>query len=319
MGLISPAEAKAKALAARAAKAREKKFKPLKTGTAVVKKTRKPKAPRQGVYFQSRGPHKCVKVDGKSQRGVHKALKRALYKSWDYDKAKLNNTLTQPKLPDAQITVSSTGFNAKASKYPPGNAKKQGSRLDTELTSIVKMYTTLNVPLKCFVDRDAREHHIKLNLTKPQGTKLRNLCNRMRPATGSAVIFLMHNKFKPIGTQVSVAAMGIGTDCDMLVTDETGARRVLEFKLDCSVNYGQRGLVMGAPYAGRVFTTHGHYLLQTLVNHQLYKVCIADPQGLVVGSPLLVRCDDRGAYGYALPEWVMAGASQLLPVLSRAS
>ena len=317
MGLLSPAEAKAKAELVRAAaalkKKREKRFKPVvaaKTKPRVAK-------PRSGVYFQSRGKHKCVKVDGQSQKGVHNALKRSLYPAWNYDKAQKAGLLTSHPLPPHQIVVSADGFVAKPYKYPPGAAKAQGIGLDRELSSITDMHVKLGVPLHAFVNTEFRDRYLKLNLTKAQGTKLRNLANRMKQTTGNAVLFLIKCQLEPVATQVVVAHMGVGTNIDMLVRDSTGAMRVLEFKLDCSTSFGQRGLVMKAPYAGKEFTTHSHYLLQTLLNHQLYKCCIAMPKGLTVGSPLLVRCEARGTYAYELPAWVLAGASQLLPRLSR--
>ncbi len=76
---------------------------------------------------------------------------------------------------------------------------------------------------------------------------------------------------------------------------------------------------MQQPYAGRPFSTHDHYQLQTLLNHQLYKLSVAAPRGLTMADPLLVRCDDQGVHVYEIEPWTVAGAPTLLLHVARAA
>jgi hypothetical protein len=55
------------------------------------------------------------------------------------------------------------------------------------------------------------------------------------------------------------------------------------------------------------------------VTHKLYKNTHGAKlaaQGKKMGVPLLIRCDDSGAYGYTPPQWALAGLPALLHLLA---
>ena len=100
-----------------------------------AKKPRKAKTATKGIVFQSKGPAKrrCVKVDGVSKRGVHKSIEQKLC-PFDYSASEKNHTLLTLPMPKANYFVSSAGCAAvgRTRKYPPGNQKQQGSKLDRQ-------------------------------------------------------------------------------------------------------------------------------------------------------------------------------------------
>lgn len=90
---------------------------------------------KKGVTFKSRGPNKCIQVNGKNQTGLHSALRRTFFPSWSYETCKANGTLiTKPPCLPASEHIPAVGLEAKPiGRYPPSSAKKAGNKLDTQV------------------------------------------------------------------------------------------------------------------------------------------------------------------------------------------
>ncbi len=80
------------------------------------------------------------------------------------------------------------------------------------------------------------------------------------------------------------------------------------------------GVNFGGPLAGTPFSTQAHYALQALLNHKLYKHTHGArllAEGKKMGMPLLIRCDETGAYGYTPPEWAVRALPEVLKHLAK--
>jgi hypothetical protein len=266
---------------------------------------------KAGLRFVARGPHKCVKKDGKAQTGVHNALTRCLYPEYDYTACLAAGSLTRSALPPSTYFVASSD---KVDRRHPRAAAVMGCRLDSQLTSSIKTHVSDGVPARAFCDKAFRDHFIRLKWGKSKGgAKLRASISRMMPETLLAWRVFTRFGLDPVSTQNVVAQGGVGTRVDVVAKDATGATRVLEIKRGCSVAFGN-GRLMRAPFATRRVSTHDHYLLQTLVGHKLYKAC---HPGTKMGIPLLLRFDDQGAHIYEPPLWAIEGLPMLLKRMMR--
>jgi hypothetical protein len=276
-------------------------------------KPKKVAAPLKAVRFQSRGPFKCVKVEGASCQGVHPALRRALH-DFDYDAALKAHTLVTFDNPPAQTFVAALPTR---NKRRLAYSSRQGSFFDTQLGSVVKIRLRHQVPLRVFFDAPTRDHFLALKFGRAatrESTSIRRLCARLLPETEHALRFLYQNNYNPVATQVPVAdkEIKVGTRVDLVCTRPSAATtHVFELKLGCERNY-THGRRLGAPFQNRVFTTHGEHQLQTVLTHWLYKRTFPTAN---MGAPVLLRCDRLGAHGYAPARWAVEGLPALLPRL----
>lgn len=320
---------RAKPKAALAAKAKAK-AKPRKA---------KPAAMTKGVKFRSRGRYKCTTNNGEPLTGMHDALGRAIGGGFDYDKLKnANRLLTVPlSVPSEFYPLHSQTKNTRRLQY----SRQQGSKGDTQITSVVKLHLmkTQRVPLRVFVDKAERASFLKLKfgtspamqperalqLTK-QADRIRNLANALLPETDSIIRFLIRKKLTPVSTQTPVAAGAVGTQCDLVVTNPEGEHIVIENKVGCDVAF-THGKMMPYPFhsvakvvdpvtqrvlvegkKGLVFSTHRKYQLQALMTSRCYRRTFPDRK---MGEPLLLRADRAGLHVYKVPQWAKDGEAAL--------
>lgn len=282
-------------------------------GSSATKRVRKV-ADTKAARFRSRGPHKCVVNAGVSCKGVHPFLKKHLFPSFDFAKCKANGTLRTSDPPAADLLLPMVDTkNARVAAY----SKQQGTKMDTQVTSVVKLHTmpTLRVPLRAFYDTTHLAHYMHRHFgpsPTPVQTKqirrVRNLRNALLPETEHLMRLLDTMKLTPVSTQDVVALRTLGTRADLICLDKESKYRVIELKVGCNVNFSH-GKLMAAPYHTVPFSTHCEHLLQTALTHHLFR-CTHPTRD--VGPPLLIRLDRLGGHVYHQPGWVSAGMPTLL-------
>lgn len=198
----------------------------------VAAKPRKRKVVK-GVAFQSRGRFPCVRVDGAAKQGLHPALNRVLGEV-KYVGAETPVAATPPA---SQYISSDVLGEVKSSKYPPQACMKAGSRVDSELTSSIKLAHALSMlpvglyervprdkslPSRAFWDPTYRKRYCEVRWGRAQHrdkTRLLNICNRMMKETRLLWYHFDRSRLRPVATQVPVALGRIGTPLDLVVQD----------------------------------------------------------------------------------------------------
>ena len=258
-----------------------------------------------GIKWKGRGPFKCVKNGTVSCRGVHPALLKAYWPTWNWDKAKADGSLQDIALP-VEDKVVPMPEEARARRLP--YSKGQGIRFDAEITKTVKLSRTNNLPA-CFWFNKSQRTLILAKLKGPteaaQKTvaRLRNAIKVLMPET-MAFWKLMHDaQMVPVETQTPVAKNRVGTKLDVLCTHavHTDTYRVIECKHGCEKNWAIAGvpnLPSSLPLTERRVTTHNQHLLQTTVNQMLFKATFPNRKSV---KPWLVRVDRHGAHVYVAP------------------
>ena len=98
------------------------------------KRVYKPRPPPKGVSFKSRGPHKCVRMDGTPLTGLHHKLDRVLGKI-DYTAWKASGALRELPMPQPSVPVVHHERDREPTRAgPPSNAVKAGSKLDAQVS-----------------------------------------------------------------------------------------------------------------------------------------------------------------------------------------
>ncbi len=285
-------------------------------------KARKPaaRAPRKvaapkGVKFRSRGPHKCtINAEGKSCKGMHKALAEAIGTGFDYDAAKKAGTLKTVPIPKADVFI------------PIGNTKntrklaysaQQGIRVDRQVGAVVKLMLmpTIKVPVRAFLEKSYMDHYVKLKFgTRPTSLevikkirKIRSAANTLLPETEQLLRYMHTQKLTPVGTQVPVASGKVGTQVDLVLAVETGEHIVCELKAGCDTNF-HHSKTMPAPFEGFLYTTHREHQLQTIMTSRLYTKTFPARK---VKPPRLIRIDRAGLHVYLPPQWALDSEQQL--------
>lgn len=315
--------------------------KPVAPHAGTKPRTRKPRAAkvaRRRITFQSRGQYKCVRLDGRSVRGVHPALHRALSPRWNYAAAEAAGTLVQYTMPRAWLHLPVPELAAQVKPGPPCNAAKGGTRLDQELTRTVKLYLVLRryppralaiegappAPPLARVFHDAAARRLYLDQLPKQGQHWlarRKALERLRltlPETRMLWVLMEQQRVEPLQTQLPVAHGNVGTKLDLVVQSlDNQCLTVVEVKRGCDVAFGN-GTRMLPPFADRGFDTHSHYALQTLVSHLLFKRCVTAAQAPgATTAPWLVRCSSSGVHVYLPPAWAVAKRAELLQRVCR--
>lgn len=168
--------------------------KPRRKAAAAAKRAPKPRAPKaptpKGIHFQSRGRHKCVKIDSQACTGAIPWLQQRLYPWWNYDKAEAAGTLLARSNPKPREFFEASGQARNQRRRQYGRA--EGVRFDAQVDRITRFATMRflrtqaslvanqadnsggigvgGVPLMAFVDARVRHDFVERHM-RPQGIR----------------------------------------------------------------------------------------------------------------------------------------------------
>jgi hypothetical protein len=237
--------------------------------------------------------------------------------SFDYDQAKATKTLVDLTnlAPDPIAHIPAAGLSAKTRRHvQPSRAKQGGICLDTQLTRVVQLCTTYQVPLRAFFDAAERKRFLKTrypDMAHPVRKELSNTTRCLLTETELALRMFEKRGLLPIATQRNVRWQNkIQTWHDVVVRDQfTGCERIVEMKRGCAVSYGQRGKMMRWPFQAHPYSTMFFYLLQTEACGIMQAA--AAPASVRTGPPLLLQCHATlGASLYEVPAYITRKRAQ---------
>jgi hypothetical protein len=306
------------------------KRKPPSAESVARRKLKRAADASKGIKFKSRGPYRCVQVDGQSRTGVHPALKRALFPFWDYDEAKKTGRLKVVPHPRADLFEPATEEDRSKRRLP--YSKRLGNKFDTQCGRVTKLIVD-GVPIRAFFDAAERKKYAARSrnpLEDPdvrkelaaRSKRLTACRTALMPEMRTLIRFLYKHDITPTETQTNVADERLGTRCDLISKDGAMLSCVIELKCGCEKNFSD-GRMMLYPFHDRTmivngvavpspFTTHDEHVLHTLVTHKLFKKSFP---GRPMAAPLLVVVNRSGAYGYLPPAWAVTRLPALMAKL----
>lgn len=288
------------------ASAPSKRKKPLSKPRKVGQKKKPTVVPlKGGVRFRSRGPFKCtLNADGKACTGLHKALEDVIGTGFDYAKSKAAGTLRVVPHPVADHFIpAGPTRNQRHLAY----SKQQGCKLDQQVGHAVKLMQTMQIPMRAFFDKAHLDQVIRLKFGRVYKDKavvskvrrIRTVANTLMPETERLLRYLHSQKLTPFATQVPVASGKVGTQVDLVVTNEAGEYIIVELKNGYEKNY-QHGTL--PPFMHNwAWTQARHNMFQTMMEKHCFHKTFPDRK---LGPARMIRLDSNGLHMYLVPGWM---------------